>query len=211
MGSNIGLMASYTLEILVIFLFNLHYDVIQKEYDGFEKFFELMNKINWKNSIMTLYGIMPKFNFYSKLQNLNDDEQKEKEKNENKELNININMPFWFLDNNNNDIITFSNKNIEPLLNINEVKTFIQFLNNGIGNIYLFKEKNVINGLNFDKYINVLDPLNNNNNLGKSINYHSYKKMKKVILYINKKLKNIQDIRKKYNPFLYINALLNLF
>ena len=219
MGSNIGLMASYTLEILVIFLFNLHYDVIQNEYDGFEKFFELMNKINWKNNIITLYGIMPKFNFYSKLQNLNNSEQKEKENKENKEnkdnkeLNININMPFWFLDNNNNnnDIITFSNKDIEPLLNINEVKTFIQSLNKGIGNIYLLKEGNVINGANFDKYINVLDPLNNHNNLGKSINYHSYKKMKKVILYINKKLKNIQDIRKKYNPFLYINALLNLF
>ena len=164
-----------------------------------------------ENYIITLYGIIPKFNFYSKLQNLNNNKQKEKEKNENKELNININMPFWFLNNNNNDIITFSNKNIEPLLNINEVKTFIQSLNNGIGNIYLLKEGNVINGANFDKYINVLDPLNNHNNLDKSINYHSYKKMKKVILYINKKLKNIQDIRKKYNPFLYINALLNLF
>ena len=219
MGSNIGLMASYTLEILVIFLFNLHYDVIQNEYDGFEKFFELMNKINWKNNIITLYGIMPKFNFYSKLQNLNNNEQKEKEKKEkkenkeNKELNININMPFWFLDNNNNnnDIITFSNKDIEPLLNINEVKTFIQSLNNGIGNIYLLKEGNVINGANFDKYVNVLDPLNNHNNLGKSINYHSNSKMKIVILYMNKTLKNIQEIRKKGNPFLYLNSLLNLF
>jgi hypothetical protein len=35
--------------------------------------------------------------------------------------------------------------------------------------------------------------------------------MKIVILYMNKTLKNIQEIRKKGNPFLYLNSLLNLF
>jgi len=59
--------------------------------------------------------------------------------------------------------------------------------------------------------VNVLDPLNNHNNLGKSINFHSYSKMKKIINYMNKKLKKIQKIRRKGNPFLYINSLLNLF
>ena len=59
----------------------------------------------------------------------------------------------------------------------------------------------MINGANFDKYINVLDPLNNHNNLGKSINYHSHKKTKKVILYINKKLKNMQDSEKNIIHF----------
>ena len=35
--------------------------------------------------------------------------------------------------------------------------------------------------------------------------------MKIVILYVNKTLKNIQEKRKKGNPFLYLNSLLNLF
>ena len=35
--------------------------------------------------------------------------------------------------------------------------------------------------------------------------------MKKVIIFINKKLKIIKEIRKNGNPFLYINSLLNLF
>jgi hypothetical protein len=47
MGSNIGLMASYTLEILVIYIFNLHYEYIYNEFDGFEKFFEIMEKIDY--------------------------------------------------------------------------------------------------------------------------------------------------------------------
>ena len=35
--------------------------------------------------------------------------------------------------------------------------------------------------------------------------------MKKIIKYMNKKLKKIQKVRRKGNPFLYINSLLNLF
>ena len=80
-----------------------------------------------------------------------------------------------------------------------------------MGNIYLKKEGLIINGTNFGKLINILDPLNNHNNLGKSISYHSKSKMKKIISYMNKQLKYIHEIRKKGNPFIYINSLLNLF
>jgi hypothetical protein len=218
MGSNIGLMASYTLEILVIYLFNLHYDEINNEYEGFEKFFELMQKLNWETNIISLYGIISNFNFYQKLSNFNENIQDENK------TESNINQPFWYLekeyntsekDDNNEEtkygIRTLRNDNIEPLLNINELKKFITSLNKGLGNIHLKKEGNSINGENFHKLVNVLDPLNNHNNLGKSINYHSNSKMKIVILYMNKTLKNIQEIRKRGNPFLYLNSLLNLF
>jgi hypothetical protein len=218
MGSNIGLMASYTLEILVIYLFNLHYDEIYNEFEGFEKFFELMQKMNWETNIITLYGIISNFDFYQKLSNFNENIQDQNN------TESNINQPFWYLEkeyNNNqkddnngetqNGIRTLRNENIEPLLNINELKKFITSLNKGLGNIHLKKEGNYINGENFHKLVNVLDPLNNHNNLGKSINYHSNSKMKIVILYMNKTLKNIQEIRKKGNPFLYLNSLLNLF
>ena len=47
--------------------------------------------------------------------------------------------------------------------------------------------------------------------MGKSINYHNSSKMKKIIGYINQKLKKTKEIRQKDNPFLYINSLLNLF
>ena len=50
------------------------------------------------------------------------------------------------------------------------------------------KEGKIINSTNFDKLMNILDPLNNYNNLGKSISYHSNSKMKKVITY-SKKIK----------------------
>ena len=217
MGSNVGLMASYTLEILVIFLFNIYYDDIQNEFDGFEKFFELMKKFNWERNVLTLYGIISVLDFREKLQHYNNSSQSLYDNNL-----MTINKPFWYIENENNENIqndkdnekeikSLSNSKSEPLINLNDIKNFIYDLNNGLGNIYLLKEGNVINGTNFEKLLNVLDPLNNHNNLGKSINYHNNSKMKRVIAYINKKLKKIQEIRKKANPYLYINSLLNLF
>ena len=222
MGSNIGLMASYTLEILVIFLFNLHYDEINNEYEAFEKFFELMEEFDWEKNVISLYGLISNFNFYKKLQSLNNDSQKDIGKEVIKNIGtIIINKPFWYIENKKssdkkekgeeNDIKTLSNRNNEPLLDLKEVIKFISSVNNGAGNIHILKEGNAINGDNFNKLLNVLDPMNNHNNLGKSINYHSNSKMKLVIAYINKKLKKIKDIRKKSNPFLYMNSLLNLF
>ena len=84
-------------------------------------------------------------------------------------------------------------------------------INKSMGNIYLKKEGKIINSANFEKLINILDPINNYNNLGKSINYHSKSKMKKIIIYMNQQMKYIHKIRKKGNLFLYINSLFNLF
>ena len=212
MGSNIGLMANYTLEILVIYIFNLHYDYIYNEFDIFEKFFDFLEN-NLEKNVISIYGIISNLNFHQKLSVFNSDVLKDE----------NVNQPFWFLNekykniNENNEInenkINVQNniKQSEPLLNLDKIKNFIIHINKNAGNIFLKKEGKVINATNYDKLVNILDPLNNHNNLGKSINFHSYSKMKKVIVYINKKLKKIQIIRKKVNPFLYINSLLNLF
>ena len=214
MGSNIGLMANYTLEILIIFIFNYYYEYIYNEFDGFEKFFEILEAINLENNVISLFGIISKINFYNSILLFNSDSLKNKD----------INQPFWYLNNeykNNNtdnhedNINEYNNSLInchsKPLLNIDEIKKFISNLNNSNGNIYLKKEGKNINIAKYDKPVNILDPLNNHNNLGKSLNFHNFSRMKKVIIFLNKKLKNIQEIRKNGNPFLYINALLNLF
>ena len=209
MGSNIGLMASYTLEILVMYVFNLYYEFIYNEFDGFEKFFEFMEKIDWENNIISLFGIFQNLNFKKKLSSFNSINQKSKN------YIKDINEPFWYFkdktSNNKRSCSSLDNGESEPLLKLNELKKMIIPINRSIGNIYLKKEGNIINSANFDKLINVLDPINNYNNLGKSISFHSKSKMKKVIIYVNQKLKNIRYIRKKGNPFLYINSLLNLF
>ena len=213
MGSNIGLMASYALEILVIYIFNIYYNSIYNEFDGFEKFFEFMDKFDWEKSIISLFGIFSSNDFLKKLVNYNAVNQKTN-------MNNVINEPFWYLGNKKGkDLKTIDinkeeddneNEN-ESLLKLNEIKKLISPINKSMGNIYLRKEGNIINGTNFEKLINILDPLNNHNNLGKSISFHSKMKMKKIISHMNKQLKYIHEIRKKGSPFLYINSLLNLF
>ena len=231
MGSNIGLMATYTLEILVIYFLNLHYNEINNEFEAFEKFFELINKFHWEENIITLYDIISNFEFFKYLQDFNNNISIQIEKKNYNNINNNLNIkmkvykdllnimnkPFWYLGNNinieekNNIINTFSNKCNEPLLNIVELKQFISPINSGLGNINIVKEENSIKSENFHKYVNILDPLNNLNNLGKSINFNSFSKMITAIKKINKQLKYIQDVRKKTNPYLYMNSLLNLF
>jgi hypothetical protein len=206
-------MASYTLEILVIYIFNLHYEYIYNEFDGFEKFFEIMEKIDWEKNILSLFGLFSNLSFQKKLSIFNTSIQ-------NSKGHKDINEPFWYYSKDKNiynkkdkeiNSSLYKNSECEPLIKINELKKLIAPINKSIGNIYLNKEGKIINSTNFDKLINILDPLNNYNNLGKSINYHSNSKMKKVFIYMNQQLKNIHKIRKKGNPFLYINSLLNLF
>ena len=213
MGSNIGLMASYTLEILVIYIFNFHYEYIYNEFDAFEKFFEFMENIDWENNVITLFGIFSNQYFHTKLSSFNSKIQKEKKN------NIDVNEPFWYIKNIHNNktqeisikMNLLSASSCEPFLKINELKKLISPINKSIDNIYLKQKVKIINESIFEKSIKILDPINNYNNLGKSINYHSYSKMKKVIIYLNKQLKDIHKIRKKGNPFLYLNSLLNLF
>ena len=207
MGSNIGLMATYTLEILVIYIFNFYYNEISNELEGFEKFFEIMQKFNWEKEIISLYGIIPKFNFFAKLENYNKHIEMEAI-NRNKLI---INKPFWYLEENNEKDFIVDKKDKKPLLGINDIKTYINYLNRGIESTYLRSVGNKIESVNYDKMINILDPLNNHNNLGKSINYHSKSRMKLVISFTIKKLKKIKEIRKSSNPFIYMNSLLNLF
>lgn len=219
MGSNMGLMASYTLEILVIYLFNFYYDEINNEFEGFEKFFEIMQKFNWEKELISLFGIISNFDFYKKLQNYNNNIQLEASKNN----KIIMNKPFWYLNeeegtsNSIKENLNDKEESIEKkekkelLLNLSDIKNFMYHLNKGMEYTYLRNEGNIISSANFDKMVNVLDPLNNHNNLGKSISYHSKSRMKIVISFMLKKLKSIQEIRKSSNPFLYMNSLLNLF
>ena len=180
-GSNIGLMASCALELLTINIFNTHYKNINNEIDAFFYFFNFINTIDFNNSIMTLFGPITKTNFF------NDNE------------NINKNDPLWYMDKNGNK---------EYLFNLEE---FIQFMKNLYKSKTIFYPNEQKKNLFQDKFFNIMDPINENNNLGKSINYHSFSRMKGVFQYMKKEINKINTIKQLGDPFLYINYLLKLF
>jgi len=115
--------------------------------------------------------------------------------------NINDNKKkelFWYI---NND------KKENYLFNLEELKEFMDKLNKSVEILFPNEDKNSFQ----NKYFNIIDPLNENNNLGKSINYHSFSKMKNTFQYMVKELNKINKIKQLDDPFLYINSLLKLF
>ena len=201
MGSNIGLMASYALEVLIIFMFNLYYKDINNEIDGFFYFFNLITNIDLDNNIISLFGLISNKEFHLKLFNY--------EKEKNLLYNEILNIPFWYINNEDKN----KNKYNDYLIDLNDIKEFMKKIINS--KIYLDsnfnKDEQYFKKLFQEKLLNILDPINSQNNLGKSINYHSFSKMKKAFEYMTKEINKINKIKELNDPFLYINSLLKLF
>ena len=61
------------------------------------------------------------------------------------------------------------------------------------------------------KYMNIVDPIFPTNNLGKSVNFHNYSKIKKVFEYASKEVDVIISSRNNSDPYNYLNLLLKIF
>ncbi len=61
------------------------------------------------------------------------------------------------------------------------------------------------------KYMNIVDPIFPTNNLGKSVNFHNFSKIKKVFEYASKEVDQIINSRTNTDPYNYLNLLLKLF
>ena len=58
-GSNIGLLASYAIEVLVIYLFNNFHKSFKNEFEAFVEFFKIIKKIDWENFSISIEGLIP--------------------------------------------------------------------------------------------------------------------------------------------------------
>lgn len=175
-GSNVGLLASYAVEVLVIYLFNNFHKNFKNEFEAFVEFFKVIKTINWENFSICIEGCIP-------LEIADEDKLMqflaEKEKNPNQIFSM-------------KDFINFFTY-YEKYREIERMQS--------IGN------RNVLNL----KYFNILDPLCVTNNIGRSVNFHNFSKIKKVFEMISRDLDYIIQNRNKYNPFSYLNMLLRLF
>jgi hypothetical protein len=163
LGSNIGLLATYALEMLVIFIFN-NYE-IKNEIEAFFLFFKICAEISWEKELLTLFGIYEIENF--KIE-----------------------------DNLSTSSLLDKNEFFEYLKQFEKIKEFDK---------QSFFTKMMV------KYFNILDPIFSTNNLGKSVNFHNFSKIKKVFEIGHKDCLKIQKIKNEKNPFFYLNSLLKLF
>ena len=67
LGSNICLLASYALEILVVYMFNNHRNMFETEVEAFFHFFKIVSTFDWDKNIVPIFGYISSDNFYDKL------------------------------------------------------------------------------------------------------------------------------------------------
>lgn len=188
LGSNIGLLASYALEILVIFLFNNFYSQINTEIDALLIFFKTMNEIDWDKKIITIYGYVNSDSFYVKLKN--------------SEFNVETILTDLVIQNKNkNNFIKY-----EDILNLSK---FCEKFSD-LDKIQNFSSNKKAINL---KFVNIIDPLFGTNNLGKSVNYHNFSKIKKVFELVTIEVNNFSKLKNQKNiaPIEYLSFLLKLF
>ena len=140
MGSNIGLMASYALEILVLYVFN-NFDV-QSEVDGFKKFFEVIYNVDWENEILHLFGTIDLNDFNEGFAKVVNSEEI-------------ILHPFWYVCSNKEE-----DKKDENFCGAN----------NDFNNNHLRDSNDNNNNINNNDNVNNNDNINNNNEINNNDN-----------------------------------------
>ena len=182
LGSNIGLLGSYALEVLVIYMFNNYKGKFNSELEAFFTFFNMMSKINWENQIVTIYGIydiatLSKYNL--NLENLLSSEEHDKEQ-------------------------KILYKEISEF-----VKQFERF--NDVEKVQIFNlnTKTIILG---KYNMHIIDPIYNTNNLGKSVNFHNSSRIKELFDYMDDQCQDLIKLKtEKISPYNYFNEISSLF
>jgi hypothetical protein len=185
LGSNMGLLASYALEILIIYMFNNYSGKFTNEIGALFTFFKMMNETDWDKSIVTIFGCLSIDTFYEKLKIFDFKlEALLKEMIENKYSPIDFEASVKLA------------KTFEKFADMDKIQNF-------------FSNKKAIT----TKYLNIIDPMFHTNNLGKSVNFHNFSKIKKVFGYVNNEADKINMVKLNgsLTPHEYLNSLLNFF
>ena len=182
LGSNIGLLGSYALEVLVIYMFNNYKGKFNSELEAFFTFFNMISKINWENQIVTIYGIydivtLSKYNL--NLENLLSSTEQDKE------------QKIIY-----NEISEF----VKQFERFNDIEK-VQIFNINTKTIVLSK---------YNMYI--IDPIYNTNNLGKSVNFHNSSRIKELFDYMDMQCQDLIKLKtEKVSPYNYFNEISSLF
>lgn len=198
-GSNKSLLASYAVESLVMFLFNQNNEKIKTEIDAFVQFFELLSSIDFEKFVITIFGVISIEDMIKYIKNEDYENQIEIFYSKNK----------GYFD--AKKIIDIS-KNVKKINEYDNNFSFKQEISNN--------EKGSKSYKNFlFKKMNIIDPLNAFNNLGKSVNFYSFHRIIKIIQSMNISTKNIQTIFRTdqfsendlINSTNYLNVLMKCF
>ena len=182
LGSNIGLLGSYAIEVLVLYMFNTYRGNFNNELEAFFTFFNLMSKINWENQVVTIYGIYD-------IMSLNKHS-----------LNLESLLSSITFDKDQKIIYKDISEFVKQFERFNDIEKVQNFTTNS-KMIVLSK---------YNMYI--IDPIYNTNNIGKSVNYHNSSRIKELFEYMDMQCQEIINLKNnKTSAYNYFNELSNIF
>lgn len=196
LGSNVGLMASYALEVLVIYMFNFYSDKFTNEIQAIMFFFQLIGQVNWDTHIVTIFGMIEIEKFNESVKNgvsdLNTLMKEEIEKN--------------------------TKDNINSKIKIDKLTQFLKSFENSP----LFDKSNYDNLPFFDKsnFDNrhyrcafIIDPIFHTNNLGKSVSAHNLSKIEHLFSYVSQEVQYVNSLKKQFSicPYNYLSFMIKMF
>jgi hypothetical protein len=179
LGSNVGLMASYALEVLIIYMFNKFSHKFTNEIEATLFFFNMINEIDWNKNIVTVFGTVSIDTYHEDLKN----------------NNFNLNELLRKI------IEKFSKINLDEIINFTKnFEKFDKFQNLGKKSIDM-------------RLMNIIDPIFHSNNLGKSLNYHNFSKIKKIFEFAKEDADVLRERKKNFSitAFEYLNSLTKIF
>lgn len=190
LGSNVGLMATYALETLIIFFFNSYASLVKNELLGLFYFLKVMSEVDYDRLVITIFGTIPKEALMDKIK---------------RDEAISL-------------LTIINTSNINPGL-IEKVSIFQEMFAafKDLDKIQIFNSSKRVMNL---KNINIADALFDANNLGKSVNYANYTKMDTIFKYMAEEIDQICKKANKLSfstqlsegDYLdYLNMLLRLF
>lgn len=173
-GSNVSLLAAYALEILLIYYLNTQsVSHFKSEIEVFLFFIEFLSQLEYSDYIFTMFGKIPKQEYYDKA------------KKEDSFIQILLQQLSNECIIKYDDLVSIKNK-FFVLKDLDKIQNF----NLARRHIHL-------------KYLNIIDPLFDGNNVGKSLNYNNFTRFKAVLkefCYNNSKwLEYYRSIHKENN------------
>ena len=182
LGSNIGLLNGYALEVLIIYMFNNYKGKFNSELEAFFTFFNMVSKINWETQFVTIYRVYDLELLNNNDLNLENILSKEEQ---DKDLKITYKQISDFV------------KQFERFNDIEKVQNF---------NV---NSKMIVLG---KYNMHIIDPIYNSNNLGKSVNFHNSSRIQDLFEYMDSQCQDLIKLKiDKVSPYIYFNEISNLF
>ena len=185
LASHSGMLSSYALEVMLLNMFNKVGDNYETPVEAFFDFFRVLNEIEMDSEIIGFHGIYNIDDYYNSM--------------------VDPQFDLDVINNDEKDGRTYSIGYVQ----MQALRSFVEKFKT-LDKVQNFNLANQVVTL---KNLNILDPLFNGNNLGKSVNYFSFSRFKMLVKYVLKMVGELEEMEEdeEVDSLIYLSKLAKFF